>query len=95
MNKRDQVVKTFFTNLGKKGGLTTAQKYGNDYMKELSKKAVTERKRRAAMRQPVTNLDEPAKNCKICGFDHAYISEWNREKYAKAHEEHLLKGDSQ
>lgn len=94
MNKRDQIVKKYFSDIGKMGGSKTVETHGKDYMRELSRKAVEERKRRARMRKPVVNLDDPEKNCKVCGFDHAYISEWNRDKYAKAHEAHLLKGDN-
>jgi len=35
-------------SLGKRGGKATVNKYGNEYMKELSKKAVEARKRKGS-----------------------------------------------
>lgn len=35
--------------------------------------------------KPVINLDDESKNCKICGYDHDFVTEDNENAYKVAH----------
>lgn len=89
MNKRDQIVKSYFQKLGVMSHIARVKKYGEDYMAKLSQKGVEARRRNAARRALVTDLDHPEDNCKICGASHKYINDDNRSTYAKAHQKYI------
>ncbi len=93
MNKRDQIIKQHFYNLGKASAEARKKKLGTEGLREqmanLSQKGVEARKRNQRKRALVVNLDNPERNCKVCKADHQFITDDNRATYRKAHEEHL------
>lgn len=36
--------------------------------------------------RPTVNLDDETKNCKVCGYDHAYKNKWNEDIYILEHQ---------
>jgi hypothetical protein len=86
-NARDAVVFNYFSKMGKQSYEARRQKYGDDYMKKLSEKSKASfRKKRG-----VVNEEHPEKNCPICGFDHAFMTDLNRKSYGKAHAKYIKK----
>lgn len=91
MSVKDRIISKHYSEIAKKSAQARLEKYGPGYMAELSKKAVAAHQRNARMRMPVVNLDNPEKNCRVCGYDHGEITDMNRKAYKKAHEKHIKK----
>lgn len=89
MDIKDQIITKHFKELGKAHVKQHPELHSKEHMQELAKKAGEVHKQNARKRALIVNLDEPNKNCKTCGADHAFINDDNRASYRKEHEKHL------
>lgn len=86
-NIKDQIVHQHFSRMAKASWIARQAKFGPNHMKDLSLKAAAT----FARRRGIVNVENPEKNCKICGFDHEQMNDENRKAYGKAHAKYMKK----